>query len=394
MRRYLSSPFVASTSLALALALVACGGISDPTKRDENVATVTGALTGTLVPPGAHVALVWRTGAGMVVGADAPVVAGKFSLTLATPPSSYFSSTEGDETVVTEVSERSGGGSASPSEDVAPPSTKVPEPAPAPSPAPAPKSGKSTLPVFTGKAGLRPKDTVSGGVHQPLTAAIAGFIVYADANGNGVLDIGADGGSPDTILGGNEELLLVNLRDGGALDFEKLRDKSGILPARGFNLFWEEGRWLPLDAVELVINDSETLPSPICSSRSSEPDQTSPGMPLPPSSGSSGGATDPYNPYPAPGAPGLLCGDDGYSFNYTPPCEPGPVVMPTMPSTPATGVCYRSDAPSVEASPPPGVGGCPSYPKTTIPYGSTPPAGWPCPVTVSDGGAPQADGGT
>ena len=48
-------------------------------------------------------------------------------------------------------------------------------------------------------------------------------------------------------------------------DYEKLRDHSGILPKAGYNLAWEEGRWIPLNEVELKLSSNVKLPSAICS---------------------------------------------------------------------------------------------------------------------------------
>ena len=90
----LSSFFVLPALLGSAA--LACGEITDPTRGGENVATVSGALTGTNVPANAHIALVWKNGTngGVAVGADAPIVGGKFTMALTPPPDSYFFSTE------------------------------------------------------------------------------------------------------------------------------------------------------------------------------------------------------------------------------------------------------------------------------------------------------------
>lgn len=81
MRRLRILALVASA--AVGAAVFACGGISDPTRR-EGVATISGALTGAGAPPqGARVALVWRVGkdGGFAVGADVPLTIGKFAMT-------------------------------------------------------------------------------------------------------------------------------------------------------------------------------------------------------------------------------------------------------------------------------------------------------------------------
>jgi len=68
-------------------------------------------------------------------------------------------------------------------------------------------------PAFGSK--LTPRDAVSGQITKPLSAAVAGFVVYVDTNGNGRLDIEGEYATPtDEVIGGNEELLLAYLRDG------------------------------------------------------------------------------------------------------------------------------------------------------------------------------------
>ncbi len=239
---------------------------------------------------------------------------------------------------------------------------------------------------------LAPRDLVGGSITEPLSAALAGFVVYADTNGNGKLDLeGQYAASPDEILGGNAELMLVYLKGGGSLDYEKLRDKSGILPATGFNLMWSEGRWLPLNDVELKLATTAKLPSAVCSSSygysSGGSSSGSVDTPLPEpapttgsgSSGSSGSSgtsgTDTGKVYPAAGSPGLICSADGRSFQYYPPtnCAPSP--------PPPVGLC-AGDVYETSACASPG-----SWGETYLP-GATIPAGWPCPVADAlDGGA-------
>src|SRR5262249_18412154 len=90
----------------LAAFAFACGGIADPTRSPDHVATVTGALTGSGVPGSAPVALVWRkgSGGGYAVGADVPVVDGHFTIGLDVPPDAYFS----------DINASSGGASSTP----------------------------------------------------------------------------------------------------------------------------------------------------------------------------------------------------------------------------------------------------------------------------------------
>jgi hypothetical protein len=240
------------------------------------------------------------------------------------------------------------------------------------------------------------RTNVSGGITEPLTVATAGFVVYVDGNGNGKLDLeGEYASSPDTILGGNKELILAYLKGGGQLDYEKLRDKSGILPNAGFNLAWDEGRWLPLSLVELQLTDKAKLPSAICSSgyavsgsggsggsvpppelTEEEPDQTGPRT--------NDNTAPPPDGYPAAGSPGLYCYDNGHSFYYTGDCPPSP--------PPPVGLCANGYGESTIAC------ASPSYTFD----GEDPPAGWPCPITgtgnVSSGGSgnvppPSSDAG-
>jgi hypothetical protein len=397
-------------SAGVATSAFACGGISDPTRNDGadgTVATVSGSLTGTSVPANARVALVWRnataTGtngvASVEVGSDVPVVDGKFTMSLAIPSAAYFASVDNNgfgssSTFDTPVS---GGGST-----VAPA-----DPTATPTPTPAGGSGgKFGSAANAGNAAknasaqLTPKDTAVGGtISQPLTAAIAGFVVYADTNGNGKLDLAGEyAASTDTILGGNQELILAYLKDGGALDYEKLRDKSGILPAAGFNVAWSEGRWLPLNVVELKLG-TVNLPSVVCEAAGNTSGSGSGGVAT---TVSNGGAPTPTTPtpspdipadggsapspsYPSPTDPNLQCSPDGKSFSYSegsscPPAPPAPV-----------GLC----APNYDSTEPCASAGY----LTTLPTDGTVPANWPCPVAgsnplpASDGGVPTSDGG-
>ena len=333
-------------------AAAACGGISDPTRKPEAVATVSGALTGTPAPANARVALVWRNGkkGGLAVGADVPVVNGHFTMSLAVPADGYFFPAESTQTSVKpgiggSPSDSSGLGASGP-------------------------SGSGGASGSTGAHSFTPLD-LNGTITAPLSVAVAGFVVYADANGNGVLDIaGSTASSPDTILGGNKELFLAYLREGGSLDYEKLRDKSGVLPAHGFNLVWKEGRWLGLDLVELSLSSSTQLPSPVCQMGSSSFDTVSDGSPsvvATPSSGppqvSGGGGSGGPNGYPSPSDPNLVCAKDGLSYQYKyPPCTPPP--------SPPPGLCNGDTVAYA----------CASSASAHLPPGQPPPAGWPCPA--------------
>lgn len=375
-------PFLFSS---LAVTAFACGGIADPTRGGEgSVATVSGALTGTAVPANARVALVYRKAnanggsTAVEVGSDVPVVGGKFTMDLSPPSETYFAgvnaSREFDE--LDSPPPPLSGGAAPADPDTAPRVGSSGGGKPAPLPA----------------ANVRPQgDPVSGGITQPLTAAIAGFVVYADANGNGKLDLeGGYASSPDQILGGKKDLILVYFRDGGTLDYEKLRDKSGILPGAGFNLAWTEGRWFPLSAVELQLSASPKLPRAVCSysgssssgsggsSDTGEPSSATPGAP--PSGGSGSGPVALRNRYPAPGSPGLNCSPDGRSYSILTACPPPP--------PPPVGLC----ASDYDTSYP-----CAGGYGETLANGTAVPEGWPCPVNGLDGGsadAGSADAGT
>ena len=352
-------------------AIVACGGISDPNKvaSGEQVQTITGKLTGSAVPASARVALLWKVqGTGrVVVAADVPVVGSTFTMSLANPSAEAFVSAEGSAVG-----------------DAPKPGVSIPEPAPADSPGSAGSSGSSgsssssssggsgagSPAAMLPSMGLRPMDAVSGTVvTTTLEGAFGGFVIYDDANGNGALDFLPDAtlSTTDTILGGNTELVLVVLRGGGQLSYEKLRDKSGILPQPGFNLLWnEQGRWFPLTAIELKLGKgSLALPSPVCASSFSDETAPSTGSS---SSGSSGwGGTAPRSD--------IECAPDGRSYWWKPiPCEPPAPVKP--------GLCYESYGETDST--------CPSVPTSlqTLPEDGSVPEGWPCPI-AQDAGAPN-----
>jgi hypothetical protein len=263
-------------------------------------------------------------------------------------------------------------------------------------------STSGTPGAFGAATRLAPRDLVGGSITEPLSAAVAGFVVYADTNGNGKLDLeGQYASSPDEILGGNAELMLVYMKGGGSLDYEKLRDKSGILPATGFNLMWSEGRWLPLNDVELTLTPTAKLPSGVCyssygyatggSTGSGGTPNVDPPAPssgsassgsLPPSGGSSGSSSSggssgvgPNSSYPSAGAEGLVCSPDGRGFQYNPPvyCPPSP--------PPPVGLCAGDVYETSACAGPAGWG-------ESLASGATVPAGWPCPVADAlDGGA-------
>jgi hypothetical protein len=375
----LSTLFLAP-ALAATFAL-ACGEISDPTKGTERTATVSGALTGTSVPAGARVAVVWRNGAngGVVVGAEADIVGGKFTMTLAAPADAYFYPMNGEDydslnaPNTTSPGAPSGGG------------TAPADPAPVEDPDTDPggvSSGGSTSGGGGSKVGSKlgtRGGTISGGITEPLSVATAGFVVYVDANGNGTLDLeGEYSSSPDTIIGGNKELILAYLKGGGQLDYEKLRDKSGILPVAGFNLAWDQGRWIPLTLVELQLSQKVKLPSAICSSYGTtdfgsdgEEGVSSTGARKP----SPESTTAPDGGYPPKGAAGVYCYDGGHSFYYTGDCPPPP--------PPPVGLCASDYGPPTACA-------SPSYSFV----GDTPPAGWPCDVDPTSGGSSSGTGGT
>lgn len=324
---------------ALCAPLAACGDLSDPTKPgEERVAVISGALTGAAAPEGARVALVWMTntavpvGYSLAVGGESPIVDGAFSIPLDTPPSYY---------APWDVKPTEPGGSESggdPSDPVPP--TEVLPP--------------SMLPTA-----FRPLDTRGSIVGTDLEAARGGFVVYLDTNGNGKLDIETDGSSPDEILGGNERLLLAHMRGGGSLDYEELRDSTGVAPAPGYNLRLLHTRWLPLDRVELKLGDKQ-LPGWMCGHTQAieEPDPTVDGPdPLP---------GEPESPYPSPDDPNLTCGAGGYSFTYEVPCPPRATPKPSL-CTPDRGWTTDACAPVIH--------------REDLPDGAEPPEGWPCPIT-------------
>jgi hypothetical protein len=379
----------------------ACGGISDPTKGGEGrVATVSGALTGITVPANARVALVYRkivtvgtsTTTTVQVGSDVPVVGGKFTMNIGVPADDLFGAVDGSS--ITSVSS-------------SPPSVRTPSPTTLETPPSAGTGGSST----SGSAGafgerLAPRDLVGGSITEPLTAALAGFVVYADTNGNGQLDLeGQYASSPDQILGGNKELMLVYLKGGGSLDYEKMRDKSGILPTAGFDLAWTEGRWLPLTDVELKLAANAQLPSAVCQTSSGGFDTVSASPDPTVSSGggsagaggssgtggsggvsttSDGGSSGTY--YPSPSDPQLKCSPDGRSYTY----GDNPTTCTTPPAP--TDLCAGDVYPTAYCAGSTGYG-------NALANGAPVPAGWPCPtpLDLDGGGAPDGstfDGGS
>jgi len=422
---------LALASSSCAAFALACGGISDPTKGSSNepVATVSGALTGSSVPANARVALVWRTASsttdsgGYAVGDDVPVVDGKFTMALAVPAAAYFSVIDGSGDFRNSPSTGAGGGTA--------PSGGADAPPPLPGePGSSSSGGGGKLPAKlpSSEARVTPKGLTGGFVTGPLSGAVAGFVAYVDANGNGKLDLnGAYASSTDTILGGNRELVLTYLKDGGALDYEKLRDTSGILPAAGFNLAWTVGkRWMPLNIVQLKLDPKQGLPAPVCSlsgsysgrgdtggldpvatptplpapgNNNGRPDEKSADAGAPGSSsgssgssssggsggGSSGGSgggsssgSGGGSRYPSPTDPNLHCSPDGRSFSYSEPYN-----CPKPPPQP-TGLCANGWDDIGFACPPSTGWG------EGLASGAPVPANWPCPVAVDAGAAPDA----
>jgi hypothetical protein len=327
--------------------LLACGGLSDPNKS-EPVATISGALTGTSVPANARVALVWRkNGGGVWVGADAPVVSGKFSFALnGAPPDDVISPAS-----ASAQTGYAGGGTGRTAEPVA-------------TPAPAPAR------IATGQT------NVSGSLSKPLSSGVAGFVVYADKNGTGQLDlVGNEASSPDQILGGASELVVAYLQDGTTLDYEKLRDGAAQLPARGYNLMWTKERWLPLNAVELTLKSNTNLPSAVCSNSTGFGYDTTPTSELPPPmpSGGTGGTTTGIGGYPSKGDPRLTCADDGRAFTYGGDCDESLV----------DGLCTSAYVRSC---------GDPVSVTRLSPYETELPPNWPC--DVPDGVTTPTGGGT
>lgn len=368
---------VFGASCAGVLALVACGGISDPSKSgDGSVATIAGALTGGNVPANARVALVWRdaTNHAYAVGNDVAVVDGAFSMALTAPNSSYlfdpndasYSSSESDSFGEGSTSDapESGGGTPIP---IATDAGAAKDPTASPS-----GGGFS----FTTK--LQPRDGASGTIGKPIYVGVAGFVVYLDTNGNGKLDIaGQYAKSTDEIIGGSSELVLAYFKDGSTLDYEKMRDDANSAPKAGFNLLWTgKDRWLPLNAVDLALTSTLRLPSTVCSVSEVQdaPDSTTQTDPstAAPDEGTGG---SPGSVYPSPDDPNLYCAPDGSYFSY--------------------GSCSMDSAPLPEGlcAPDYGSTACAKQVSSLPPDGSIP-EGWPCPVNIpaaEDAGAPGID---
>jgi hypothetical protein len=355
--------FPALSGAALSLAF-ACGGISDPTRggTTQHVATVSGALTGTSVPPGAHVALVWRKGpsGGLAVGADVPVVNNRFSMGLDVPPDDYFGDMNANSSVILPPSGSAGSASG---------------------------GSSGATPGNLGANSLGLDDTASGQITGPLQGAVGGFIVYVDTDGNGQLDFANDRNatSSDQLIGGDKDIILTYLRGGAQLDYEKLRDRAGVLPAEGFNLALEDGRWVPLYEVDLKIAP-EQLPTPVCDGGGfTGVSGGNVDVPTPTTTGNAGttsptpGGSGPGPLYPSPGEPGLRCAPDCRSFTYAPPCPPAP-------PPPPPGLCTSYDIL---------VGDCAGGWGGSLASGAPVPKGWPCPCPVgtTDAGVGSFDGG-
>ena len=374
--------FALFASASCAALAAACGGISDPTKgagiEATTTAQVSGALTGTTVPANARVALVWRApGApdGYALGDDVPVVNGRFTMSLAAPPAAYFTNIDDSS---------SDPPTASPSPPQPPSGTTSSGGSSGGSSSGSPGGGSSSgggggTPSFGSGLSVRgaPGGDVGGSVTNLLSGAIAGFVVYADSNGNGKLDLaGKHAASTDEILGGNRELLLAYLKDGGTLDYEKLRDKAGVLPARGFNLQWDRDRWVPLNAVDLKLDPKQTLPRPVCEGGGDSPAGHGAGgeeantSPAPPSRRTPSGT----EPHPGPTDPNLHCAPDGRSYYVTSGTKcPTPTPQPS-------GLCGGADD----------VVPCASLSRVTnLPPGPVP-TDWPCPIDFPE---PALDAG-
>ncbi|HEY8074813.1 MAG TPA: hypothetical protein VIF62_11905 [Labilithrix sp.] len=349
--------------LALGATLGCGSGISN--RDNPSIATVSGQLSGSTVdvPAGAKVALVWRspTSGQWVVTAEAAVAGGAFSINLDGAPSddlffdpSNLGSGSGSGGVYN-------GGSAD-------------EPPTSGGTATAPSGGSGGGSSSGGSAQVRPMDVASGTVSAPMTVAAAGFLLYVDANGNGKLDIDSNGRTPDTVIGGSRDLALVYLRDGSSLDLEKLRDDTGQLPTRGYDLVLvDKRRWLPLNSVDLTLGD-DSLPDGLCYMGPTEV-----GTATAVADGPETPAPAPSSGYPAPGDPNLTCSPDGRSYSYS-ECNP----PPPPPVLPGTALCGGN---AVEITEPCAGGGGALGPSDPVP------PGWPCPVATDADAGVAMDGG-
>lgn len=346
-------------SVAAMAMLLACGGISDPSRSGENVAVIQGALTasGTVnVPANARVAIIWsdHSTGKLAIGADAPVVNGKFLFKLTVPPTPFSVGGEGgfavgSPTIVTET-----------------PASEMPEEGSAPTP-------ESIRPLA---------DEVGGSITGDLRAAVGGFVVYVDDNGNGKLDLDDDKGtyasSPDKVIGGSTDFDLIYLTGGGAVDYEKLRDETGVKPVAGFNLHLSNlGYWLSTNDVSLKIGPNKLSPF-VCAGISDvqlgdppvtdDPDKSSSNND--PSGSDTDGTQDIAR---------IDCSSDGrtYWISTNAPCDDtGNSEAPA-----AEGLCSseQSQGSCTEAR----------YPGGSLEPGEPVPADWPCPVADDDSPNPS-----
>lgn len=312
-------------------ALVACSSLSDPAKGTANPAPaattdppgtqttkVSGALTaGTTAPSGARVALLWRlpnatvaSGSDVVLGAD-----GSLSMDLAAPPDSYLVAAD---------------------------------------------PNQNGYPLYDGLPSAYPP------TNSALRVARAGFAIYQDTNGNGKLDItdATTSETSDTIVGTANDYYLTYFASGSDLDYEKMRDKSGVLPHDGYNLTWtgDENsngipRWMGLNLIEISVGADMGVSEKVCA-----------GVTFPPIHNADGTLTPIQCTNVPLGDPHIHCASDGRQW-YLGPLSPSAQNLncSTWPGLERPTVCATGC----------GVGG------EILDADAGVPAGWPC---LADGG--------
>lgn len=343
-------------------ALVACGSIDDPSER-KPLAVIEGQMLQAQNAPAVQVqsnvriAVVWlgiddrSLKSTQDVKAEA-VFPSKFKLALTEPP---------PESAMIRKDKRFDDPDDAPSVPGQPPSSgssggnpDTDQPPPPPKPAP---------------SQLRPQD---GYKKWPADFGIAvgAVVAYEDLNGNGKLDLVEDNATNyvDRVLGINQDLFLVYV-EGQAFPQEML-PPNGSKPASGFNLLHRivsecsktddfcspsvDIRWLPMSSLyDLPLSAEPRFGDIMCRGKDSfggGPDSVGETSAYKMPSYEPG----PNGKYPAPNDPNVTCGSDGKHFGYR------TCVTIDKGLCKGTTVTCESEGFAWE--------------------GTTPPAGWPCPV--------------
>jgi hypothetical protein len=324
------------SSVLLGGAVVACGSLDGNTSRAPTLATIHGELTNpssVAINGAVRVAVVWQgvTQGSFNVAQDLPVqpqFPAAFSIDLNGPPPAEAMQS-GD---ALDQPTQSGGGSSSSSGGSAGGSSGT-------------SSGTSSGSFGPGEGGsssgsgqAAPLSSPTSPTATPTSApswqvAIGSVVAYVDENGNGKLDLVADGASGyiDRIAATNDKLLVVYLQ--GDFPVADLTKGASGTPALGYNLYTEcsdtyvppvsagsrcanppappaacTPTWSTIDTpISLAVANDPHVNSLMCLSN----DQASSG-------GGSGGGITATQPsvYPDPCDPHVYCADDGSWYTF------------------------------------------------------------------------------